>query len=288
MKPPTTPRLVLVLLAFGTILAAAAGMAAQTDDPFYARALERADIFYSARDFAQAARSYEIAAFGLARDRSLQARALVGLALCRAKLGNQDAAAESLRKAAGLVGWDGLAGLPLADPAKADLAALAMTIRRDAGPATRGSGPAASLLEAIKAEPRNPRLYYDLAAACLENADYAGARKALTDLMARVPAEVRARLELGRVEYLAGEYRSAGKALEAFLGLASKNRVEPVLVDLGRAYLLLSAHLRGDGRTVRTVLPGAADLFRPDKLAALPLAEPDKKRLLDIRDAYAK
>ncbi len=75
--------------------------------------------------------------------------------------------------------------------------------------------------------------------------------------------------------------RDAEKWLERFLQLARNVPIDAGVLAAGRAYLILSAHLRGDAAKVKALLR-QEPVFDEALLAALDLKPEDKSRLLLI------
>jgi tetratricopeptide (TPR) repeat protein len=294
--------------------------ARQEIDPFYRKTLESGEASYLARSYEEAVRTLEIAVFGLTKEKTLQARGYVYLALSRAALKQKGQSAENLAAAAALIGWDELRAMILPESAKAELEKLitaapgrdaaalpskpptpkkqaidaAPVVRPQSGPPATVPKPAPSvspvtrLREAIKINPRDPLAYYGLAAYYREIQDTANARKTMESLLAQNPAEIRGYLEIGRLEYAARNLKNAEKSLEKFLSLTENVRVEDRLRDEGRALLLLSAWLRGDVKKTAKLLPLSEDLFQPERFDGLPLDAQDKERLRALRDPRKK
>jgi tetratricopeptide (TPR) repeat protein len=156
-------------------------------------------------------------------------------------------------------------------------------IRPDTGAAAIGD-----LRRAIEAEPRNSGPYYDLALIYRHNRDYRNARETLERLVGQSPAEIRAYLEIGRVEYLSGDTKSAVKALEKFRSLTANVPVEEKFRDEGQALLLLCAAAKGDQKKVARLLKEAEDLFRPERFEKLTLDPADLERLRTLRRPPSK
>ncbi len=117
----STRRRCLFLTLVGIILLSAHSLFPLQTDPFYLNILEKAQKSFLAREYQDAARDFEIAAFGLMGDRALQAKAKVYLSLCRYYLDDLQAAERSLRQAADLMGEEGFAALEIYESAWPDL-----------------------------------------------------------------------------------------------------------------------------------------------------------------------
>jgi hypothetical protein len=310
----------LIVLMIGTIILllpdSARPAAGQDTDPFYRKTLESGEASYLAKSYEEAVRNLEIAVFGLTKEKTLQARGYVFLALSRAALKQKDLSAENLASAIALIGRDELRIMILPEGAKEELEKfLAAPAGRDSAtppppykkkiepsptgrpqpespaniskPATAVS-PVVLLREAIKTNPRDPLSYYELSAYYRENKDVANARKTLETLLVRNPAEIRGYLEIGRLEYAARNLKAAEKSLEKFLALTASVRIEDRLRDEGRALLLLSAWLRGDAKKTAKLFAQSEDLFQTERFDDLSLDAPDKERLRALRESLKK
>jgi len=98
--------------------------ASQQIDPFYLRLLEKAQKSFLARNYGEAARDFEIAAFGLNQDLTLQAKAYVYLSLSHYYLKDVKKSESFLRQGAELLGDRSLAVLQIPDSALPDLEKL--------------------------------------------------------------------------------------------------------------------------------------------------------------------
>jgi protein TonB len=99
----------------------AISLSALQSDPFYLSLLEKAQKSFFARNYGEAARDFDIAAFGLAGNKTLQAKAYVYLSLCRYYLKDMQASERSLRQAAALMGEGGFSALEIYESARPDL-----------------------------------------------------------------------------------------------------------------------------------------------------------------------
>lgn len=96
-------------------------LSAQQSDPFYKNLLERAQKSFLARSYEEAARDFEVAAFGLTGDKNLKAKAYIYLSLCKYYLKDIKSSERSLREAAALMGEEGFAKLEIYESAWPDL-----------------------------------------------------------------------------------------------------------------------------------------------------------------------
>ena len=112
------------LLMVGIFLLAAASLPARQTDPFYLSLIEKAQKSFLVKNYEESARDFEIAGFGLAGNKTLQAKAYVYLSLCRYYLKDMQAAERSLRQAAAIMGDEGFSSLEIYESAWPDLERL--------------------------------------------------------------------------------------------------------------------------------------------------------------------
>ncbi len=112
--------LLLSWLAFS----AAFSISAQQIDPFYKNLLENAQKSFLARNYEDAARDFEVAAFGLLDNKVLRAKAYIYLSLCKYYIKDINASEKRLREAAALMGQEGFAKLEIYESAWPDLEKL--------------------------------------------------------------------------------------------------------------------------------------------------------------------
>jgi protein TonB len=98
--------------------------ASQQTDPFYLRLLEKAQKSFLARNYGDAARDFEIAAFGLNQDITLQAKASFYIGLCHFYLKDIKKSESFVRQGADLLGDRSLAVLQIPDSVLPDLEKL--------------------------------------------------------------------------------------------------------------------------------------------------------------------
>jgi len=93
-------------------------------DPFYLKMLEKAEKELGRSDYARALKSLEIAAFGLAQDKGLLAKAYTYLGICHYHFKNITKSEEYLRQAAELLGEEEFASIRLLESMQPELDSL--------------------------------------------------------------------------------------------------------------------------------------------------------------------
>jgi TonB family protein len=112
----------LVLTGIASLALAALG--AQQTDPFYLKLLEKSQKAFLAKNYAEACRGFEIAAFGLAQDPTLQAKAYFYAGLSHYYLKDPVKSESFFRQGAELLGDKGLAALDIEESIRPDLEKL--------------------------------------------------------------------------------------------------------------------------------------------------------------------
>jgi len=93
----------------------------QQIDPFYLQLFEKAQKSFFSKNYAEAARDFEIASFGLTGDNTLRAKAYVYISLSRYYLKDMKSSEKYLREAADLMGEEGMQALGIFAEARPDL-----------------------------------------------------------------------------------------------------------------------------------------------------------------------
>jgi TonB family protein len=96
----------------------AAIQAAQQSDPFYTNLLEKAQKSFLAKNYAEAARDFEIASFGLVGNKILRAKAYVYLSLSQYYLKDVKASEKSMQEAAAIMEEEGFSKLEIHESAR--------------------------------------------------------------------------------------------------------------------------------------------------------------------------
>ena len=96
----------------------AATQAVGQTDPFYTNLLAKAEKSFLARNYTEAARDFEIAAFGLGGNKTLVAKAHVYLGICRYYSKDIEASEKNMQEAAAIMGDEGLSKLGIHESAR--------------------------------------------------------------------------------------------------------------------------------------------------------------------------
>ena len=298
----------------------------QDVDPFYTRILTQAETLYATGDYREAIKKFEVAAFGLSRDKNLHAKVRLYLALCQFQLKEYEASDEQLRSAVDDLGLESISSevLGLPPPVKEDVENLLVRFRlkerettekpavqrpiqtipkktatkRTTQPASkkpsrtsvtqkREQDTALRLENEIKNTPRNPALYYDLLRVYTDREDTKAAKKTLKKLVLYNPYESRGLLLLGKLLYAERDFKECEKTLERILTISGRRELPPeVLLDT-QAYLILASYYMGDQKDARTrAMTWRASL--EDQLNTLGLGDRERQRLQALFRQYLR
>jgi TonB family protein len=150
-------RITLLFLSFCSHIIAA--QKSQQIDPFYLQLLEKAQKSFLAKNYAEAARDFEISSFGLTADKNLRAKAYIYLGLCHHYLKDTQSSEKYLKDAADLVGEKEFENLKIAEFAWPDLEKLLISFKiREAPKEAAFQAPltADKPLKAKSDEPKKP------------------------------------------------------------------------------------------------------------------------------------
>jgi TonB family protein len=148
--------IISLALATAACLIFASFASAQTD-PFYIRLLEKAQKSFLVKEYTDAAQQFEIAAFGLASDKTLQAKAYIYLGLCRYYLKDTSSSEKYLRDAADLVGEKEFENLQIAESAWPDLEKLLISFKIREAPKEAASQALSTADKPVKAKRDEPK-----------------------------------------------------------------------------------------------------------------------------------
>ncbi len=126
---------------------------AQPVDPFYVKMLDKAEKELSRLDYPRAMKDLEIAAFGLAQNKALLAKAYVYLGICHYQAKNISRSEEYIRQAVELLGEDGLGAIHVVAAVQGELDRL--LVLYNIQPAQKTDSLQAS--EPVKGEPKDTK-----------------------------------------------------------------------------------------------------------------------------------
>ena len=138
----------LIFLALSGLLLSCTTLlsSSQEIDSFYLKTLEKAERAFLSRDYLSAAKDFEVAAFGLAGDKTLKAKALAYLGLTRFYLNDIKACEKNLREASSFLEDGNWTSLGIAAEARTELERLLEYFNLVSG-SQAGSPPQASAPE---------------------------------------------------------------------------------------------------------------------------------------------
>jgi tetratricopeptide (TPR) repeat protein len=210
----------------GILLFASSLLYSQQIDPFYLKLLKDGENSFQARNYKEAIKELEIAAFGLHKEKKLAGKAYAYLSLSQYYLKDKEKCEQYLKSAFELLGENGIEGLELDEATRGDLKKLLdfykLGMNKEAEPAKPKSTPpeekasSASLKELekrIKAEPNNVSLSYKLYELYKQRYNLQAAKKVLQALVKKNPNEDQAFYLLAKIDFSQKNYKAA---LEGF------------------------------------------------------------------------
>jgi tetratricopeptide (TPR) repeat protein len=299
--------LVLTLVLAGALSAAQA--ASPAPNPFYVRALESAVRSYQAQDYREAAKSLEIATFGLAEDPTLLGKALGYLSLSYFNLKDDAQAESTLARLIALVGLDKLSGLDMDPQDRTHLVQVVAFYRLDqaaggtpgpsrtdtlgrsatvsAGGRTASTGDQVKALEArIRVQPKNAQAYLDLYEFQRLHKNPKAARRVLEDLVKKIPTDPTGPFLLGQIRFADKDYKAAAPLFEKVLTLRKEAPPEDKDYLIAQAYLILSYNTLRKTALVEKTCREFLGRTTPDTVLTLDLAQKDKTLVLGLLARY--
>ena len=288
----------------------------QDIDSFYLRSMSEGIKLFQARQYSDAVKMFDLAAFGLSSDRTLYTKNLLYLSLCHFKLENPEESELELKKALDLYNSDQIQalGFPPSDLKEINTL-LAFFDHREVTPppptkktptervrqplkkqTTRSPNPdslsrsdrARQLEREIKSKPQAPSLHYDLYNIYIQSGDRSKARQILRRLVRYNPMEIRAHYLLGMLYFSERDYKKSEKSLEQFLNLSARISASEEGLNNSRGLLILCATYMDKREKEQTLTAGWIDLLN-GKLDDLTMGEQDRNRLRAIfRSFYSK
>jgi tetratricopeptide (TPR) repeat protein len=268
-------------------------------DPFYIRSFTQGKNLYATRDYQEALRKFEIAAFGFANEKELRTKAILFSSLCYFHLKNLQESEKKLKFALQLYEKDGFALLDLESEvskeienllAKFKLKKKEAVSRKQQTVSSRqeavDSKQAAKKLEQdIKKTPRNSSLYYDLYYIYMEQNNLKKAKKTLEKLVVHNPREVEALSLLGKMLYSDRKFKKCEEYFKKIITISNKTPVEENMVNETGAYLILSSSSQGKSNLTKSRVSNWIERLE-NKIDILKLTDREKARLQKIFSSF--
>jgi TonB family protein len=269
---------------------------AQQIDPFYLQRMERGERAFAEGNFETAVEELNIALFGIQTDEQLRAKAYVYLGMSLFHLSDKEKAKTYLNDAKDILGMDGLREL-ITDEAvwfylnrsMVELKLLEPENKQpgDSTGQPRNPPPTKSasinprvverdLERQIKANPRNPRLYYALYEHYMENDNPKEAKKTVEKLIENNPDEAKGFYLLGKMQYKQRELKKADENLREVFKLQGKTDIEEYVLLEAKVYHILTARLIGDRSRAYEMLADWSNLLTQERIRYMDLDEQDR------------
>jgi tetratricopeptide (TPR) repeat protein len=303
------PVMAAALVGLLCAAAASAQTASVQTDPFYLKLLSQGESLYHAQKFEDAAKTLDVACFGLSQDAARLGTALGYMSLSYFNLKNDTRAREILVRLIDLVGLNNLATLAMADEDRGHIVELAAFYKlnvsatgtvaparvdslRPSPTATPGAGAAPAemikTLEAkVKAQPKNVQAYLDLYEYKIGQKDIKGARRALERLADNVPSDPTARLLLGKMDFADKDFDDAADRLEKYLSLRKDASAGDKDYAEAEAALIVAYNNLKKRPQLDKACRDFLSRFAPEAVLSTGLADNDKNAALAVLGKYA-
>lgn len=236
-------------------------LSAQQTDPFYYKLLREGEKSFLARNYSEAVKELEIAAFGLHREKKLLGKVYVYLALCHYYLENVEKSKEYLTKVANIVSSDEVKSLDITSSAWSDFEKLLDIFKLGRGeirkefereypkvpttPKPEVKPPekkppivaARDLEKRIKTEPHNISLYYELYNFYRKERNIRAAIKLLEALVENNPNEINAYYLLAKIEFSQKMYQDALQKFNKFINPSDEFQIDNRLLLKSMIYI---------------------------------------------------
>lgn len=234
---------------------------AQQTDLFYYKLLGEGERSFLARNYSEAVKELEIAAFGLHREKKLLGKAYVYLALCHYYLNDTEKSKEYLNKVVNIVSRDEVEKLEIARSVWSDLEKLLDIFKLRRGeirkeferkypkvptawkpeikPPERKPPivTARDLEKRIKTDPHNISLYYELYNFYRKERNIKAAKKLLETLVENNPNEINAYYLLAKIEFSQKMYQDALQKFNKFINPSSEFQIDNRLLLKSMIYI---------------------------------------------------
>ena len=259
---------------------------AQEPDPFYLDLFKNGEEAFLAKDYSEAAKKLEIAAFGLHRQKELMEKAYAYLAISHYHLNDMVKSEKYVKDTRDLLGDEGFDGLEIDESAWPDMEMLVS--RFNMGKIAKRErklleeGTAEELEVAIRKDRHNTALYIALYERHAQRGDLDAGRSVLKDLIKQDPSQSEGYFLLGKVDYMARKYKDAAKNFEKVIDAASSAQATEKQVLEAKAYLILCASRRGDEKKAQRLFSASAGALTEEEIQSLSAEEDDQSILLEI------
>jgi len=265
---------------------------AQEPDPFYMDLYTKGERAFLARDYSEAAKKLEIAAFGLYGQKELMEKAHAYLAIAHYHLKNMERCEKFLKDARDLLGEEGFNGLEIDESAWPDMEMLVSRFKMGRIPKREQrlieQGTVEELEARIQKDPHSAAYYYALYERHRQQNDSKAARETIKDMLVKIPAEINGYLMLAKMDYQVQEFKDAAKNLDKILKLSENAEIDESLLQETRAYAILCASLRGDRKKTQRLVSKWSDALSDEQINSLSLGEEDKEKLRGILEAQER
>ena len=279
----------------------------QEADPFYLNLLHKGEESFHAKNYKDAVRELEIAAFGRLGRTELKVKAYIYLSLSHYYLGNFEKSEKYLNDVENLMAKKELTSIGMAESVLSELQKLTnffmsgeIQEEGNNGQSSENKNPGeqesktqkvtADLIKElemkIRSDPHNIPLYYELFKLYRKCDNLRGDKKIIKTMIKKNPAEVIAYHLLGITYYNERNYKEAAKNFVKIIDLTKDMRIDLDLLGEAGAYLILSTHLGGDRKGAATMVTGLLNYMPEEQIGSPSLNQQDKAVLQEILKTY--
>ena len=292
-------------------------------DPLYEKLLREGEKSYLARNYGEAVKVLEIAAFGLHRENKLLSKAYAYLSLCYYHLKNNVKSKDYFGKVLTIVKGEGFGGLEIHQSALDDLKDL-IEYFKIGEPKEKEELPTASktqftppestprekksadknplqisentieksnikeLEKTIKAQPHNIPLYYQLYNLYRKERDVRAATQLLEFLVMNNPHEVNAWYLLAKIKFAQKKYNNALEDFNRIIKPANDLQVDNLLLLKSLMYVVVCFYYLDQMRHIESFVSLVEESISPDQCMQMLKEEGLEKDWIKIKRALGK
>lgn len=284
MKKRFSPKLIFLsfIVSACFLIFCPASLTGQEVDPFYVSIFERAEKEFQAQNYKDAARQFEIAAFGLGGDPQLKTKSYIYLSLCHHHLGSLSEREKYINQAAELMDAEEFQNLGLPESEWLILQNILTRYGVISNPIDR----ARDLEMLVNEQPDNVALYYELYGVYIELDNRTAAKNTLEKLVDKHRDEFEGYYRLGIICFQERKFKEALKYFEKVSNPKNENTISENTEKGVRAYIILSTHLKGSKKKAYKLIEESIDELSENRIASLRIAERDKAALQNIIRNY--
>ena len=254
----------------------------QEIDPFYIKTFQTAKNLFLEKDFKEAIKQFEIAAFGMGNNKELKATVHVFLCISYHFLRNTEQSEIHLKEASSLLSVDEIRNLDIPQNEKPLLENLLIRF----GIVKELDAQIKELSNMIRSQPGNISLYYKLYGLYAQKGERKAAKNTLQNLLKIDPDEIDAYYLLGILFYQEDDFSAAKAHFENVLIPREQIAIGESMEEKAKVYLILSTHHSGNKDEALKLVGESINIFTPEKIESFSINDKDKTTLTSIIARY--